>query len=306
MIACSVASSPACSPAVKAVSEEKIRSVLAVMPYRTSCHLSWSGIEVHRYRLEPGVTPEYSIPQLVISLPHADPASRIEIKADGKMFSAQIDNKLVSISPPWMKLSTRRLGSYETTVIFLDPLAMAETARAATGLDFPEIVPRFGIEDPLVRAIGMRLDAEIAAEHPCSQIYVDSLTAALAAHIFASYSKPVSDAMRRLSLNRSQVRRVIEFINSDLGRDLTLEALADVANMSKFHFAKSFRHAVGIAPHQFVVKARIEKARKLLLTDDTASVAEIARLVGYADPTFFASQFQKIVGVTPRGYRTIR
>ena len=181
---------------------------------------------------------------------------------------------------------------------------MAEIARAATGLDFPEIIPQFAIVDPLIRAIGMRLDAEMMAEAPCPQVYADSLAAPPAAHIFTKYSKAVSAGTERLSMNRSQLRRVIEFIKENLHKDLPLEALAPVANMSRFHFAKSFRHAMGVAPHQYLVRTRIEKARRQLLHDDTASLEEIARLVGYTDPTFFSAQFQKIVGVSPSRYRT--
>jgi AraC family transcriptional regulator len=75
-----------------------------------------------------------------------------------------------------------------------------------------------------------------------------------------------------------------------------------LANMSKYHFAKSFRQAMGIAPHQYLVKLRVEKARKLL-AQNTMSVEEVARSVGYADKGHFAAQFRKIVGISPNQYR---
>ncbi|MGD1096566.1 MAG: AraC family transcriptional regulator [Bryobacteraceae bacterium] len=290
----------------KAISEAQIRSIVPVLPYVTSAHLNWSGVEVHRYRLGPGMSREHSFSQLVVFLPHVNEPIRCEVEAEGKLFRYQLNNNTVSIVPPGLKVKSRRFGVYELTAIFLDPLAMAEIARAATGLDFPEVIHQVGIRDPLIRSIGTMLDAELTAEHPCPQIYADSLAAALASHIFVKYTKPVSDSIRRLSLNRSQLRRVIEFINENLDKDLPLSDLAVVANMSKYHFAKSFRRAIGIAPHQYLVRVRIEKARKLLLTEDTASLAEIARRVGYADPTFFSAQFLKTVGMSPSRYRTNR
>jgi AraC family transcriptional regulator len=297
---------PAGNAMLKAISEAQIRSIVPVLPYLTSGHLNWSGVEVHRYRLEPGISREHSFSQLVVFLPHVNEPVKCEIEAESKLFRVHMNNSMVSIVPPGLKAKSRRFGVYELTAIFLDPLAMAEIARAATGLDFPEVIHQVGIRDPLIRSIGTALDAELAAEHPCPQIYADSLAAALASHIFAKYTKPVSDSIRRLSLNRSQLRRVIEFINDNLDKDLPLSDLAVVANMSKYHFAKSFRRAIGIAPHQYLVKVRIEKARKLLLTEDSASLAEIARSVGYADPTFFSAQFLKIVGMSPSRYRTNR
>jgi AraC family transcriptional regulator len=294
------------NPMFKAISEEKIRSIVPVLPYVTSSHLNWSGVEVHRYRLDAGMSREHSYSQLVVFLPHVNEPIRFETEAEGKLFKIQLNNNMVTIVPPGLTVKSRRFGLFELTAIFLDPLAMAEIARATTGLDFPEVIHQVGIRDPLIRSIGMMLDAELTAEHPCPQVYADSLTAALASHIFAKYTKPVSDSIRRLSLNRSQLRRVIEFINDNLDKDLPLSELAVVANMSKYHFAKSFRRAIGIAPHQYLVRVRIEKARKLLLTEDTVSLAEIARRVGYADPTFFSGQFLKIVGISPSRYRTNR
>jgi AraC family transcriptional regulator len=292
------------NPIVRAISEEKIREIVPVMPYRTSCHLNWSGVEVHRYRLGPGRSGKHSYSQLMIFLPHCDEPTRFESEIDGIQFKVQLDNSMVSIVPPGLRGRARRFGPVEITAIFLDPLAMTEIARAATGLDFPEVIPQVGLVDPLIRSIGMRLDAEMAAENPCPQVYAESLAAALGAHIFTKYTKPVSAGMQRLGMNRSQVRRVIDFINENLGKTLPLSELAAIANMSKYHFAKSFRQAMGVAPHQYIVKVRIEKARRLLLTDDTASLAEIARLVGYSNPVFFSAQFLKIVGVSPSRYRT--
>jgi AraC family transcriptional regulator len=59
---------------------------------------------------------------------------------------------------------------------------------------------------------------------------------------------------------------------------------------------------MGIAPHQYLVKLRVEKARKLL-AQQTMSVEEVASRVGYADKAHFAAQFRKIVGISPKRYR---
>jgi len=190
----------------------------------------------------------------------------------------------------------------DLTVIFLDPLTLTSIARAQTGTDFPEIVPQFLIEDPLIRSIGMMLDAEMAAEHPSPRIYAESLVGALAAQVFAKYAKPLMEDMRNLGSNWAQLRRSIEFINANLDSDLRLEDIAKVANMSKYHFAKSFRHVIGVPPHQYLVRMRVEKARKLL-ANGAMSLEEVANQVGYVDTGQFSEQFLKIVGMTPKRYR---
>jgi AraC family transcriptional regulator len=289
-------------PMVRAVSVDAIRKIIPNLPYRTSCHLNWSGVEVHRYRLTSGETAEHSYPQLSVFLSHVDKPFSAQVELPGGKLTAQLSNNTVSIAPPGMKLKTRREASGEVTAIFLDRLVMSDIARAETGLDFPEITPQFGIVDPLIRSLGMALDAELATEYPSPRVYGETLAMALAAHIFAKYAKPVFRDMRSLSLNRSQLRRSIEFINDNLDKDLPLSEIAAVANMSKYHFAKSFRQVMGIAPHQYLVKLRVEKARKLL-TENTMSVEEVANRVGYSDKGHFAAQFLKIVGITPNRYR---
>jgi AraC family transcriptional regulator len=158
------------------------------------------------------------------------------------------------------------------------------------------------MNDPVVRGIGDALDAEVAAGHPSPRIYGESLAAAMATHIFTKYSNRLPGRLLGAQLTKTQLRRSIEFINANLDKDPTLEEIASAANMSKYHFAKSFRRLVGLAPHQYLINRRVEEARKLLMLD-TLSIEEIANRVGYSDKGHFAAQFTKIVGVSPHRYR---
>jgi AraC family transcriptional regulator len=290
-------------PLVRAISEEAIRRIARTMPYRTSCRLNWSGVEVHRYKFEAaGESVEHTYPRLSIFLHHTDQPIQGEMHIGGITVRALLGNETVSIAPPAFPLSTKREGPCEITAIFLDPVMISDIARAETGIENPEVLPQFGIRDPLIRAIGNTLDAELASERPTPRVYAESLAAAMAAHIFARYTNPVYRGQHCAGLNRTQLRRVLDYIHDNLDRELALDEIAAVANLSKYHFAKSFRAAMGIAPHQYIVKVRIEKARKLLAVD-SISVEEVANRVGYADKGHFAYQFHKIVGVSPNRYR---
>jgi AraC family transcriptional regulator len=188
------------------------------------------------------------------------------------------------------------------TAIFLNSLAFSEIARVETGQHYPEIAPQFAIVDPLIRSIGMMLDEEMRSANPKPLSYGETLAAALASHIFSSYAKPVYREMRSLGSHWTQLQRSIEHIHDNIDKRLSLDQLAGIANMSKFHFAKSFREAMGIAPHQYLVKLRIEKARKLL-TDPALSLSEVAKRVGYSDIGQFSAQFRKAAGASPKRYR---
>ena len=105
------------------------------------------------------------------------------------------------------------------------------------------------------------------------------------------------------TLPSSRLRRVTEYIQQNLGKDLTLDALAAVVYMSPYHFARLFKRSTGVPPHRFVIRQRIARARAILVTSEL-SVAQISRVVGFRTPSHFTTVFRRATGITPRGYRT--
>ena len=105
------------------------------------------------------------------------------------------------------------------------------------------------------------------------------------------------------SLPGAKLRRVLQYIQHNADKDLTLAALAAVVNMSPYHFARLFRHSTGVPPHRFVVRQRIARARAFLATQEQ-SVAQISRLVGFRTPSHFTTVFRRVTGLTPGAYRT--
>ena len=100
-----------------------------------------------------------------------------------------------------------------------------------------------------------------------------------------------------------RLRRVTEYIQQNLDKDLTLAELAAVVCMSPYHFARLFKGSTGVPPHRFVVRQRIARARGVLATPER-SIAEISRLVGFRTASHFTTVFRRVTGITPRGYRT--
>ncbi len=105
------------------------------------------------------------------------------------------------------------------------------------------------------------------------------------------------------SLPSCRLRRVTEYIQLNLDKDLTLAELAAVVYMSPYHFARLFKYSTGVPPHRFVVRQRIAHARACLATPEL-SIAQISLRVGFRTPSHFATVFRRVTGVTPRGYRT--
>ena len=104
-------------------------------------------------------------------------------------------------------------------------------------------------------------------------------------------------------LSRRNLRTVVEYILENLEGSPRLEQMAAVARLSPSHFTRQFKAATGLAPHQYVIARRVERAQHLLKSDDEVGLAEVAVRVGFADQSHFSVHFKRIVGVTPRQFR---
>ena len=104
-------------------------------------------------------------------------------------------------------------------------------------------------------------------------------------------------------LPHRKLRTVIEYITENLEGSPRLDQMAAVAQLSPSHFMRQFKAATGLAPHQYVIARRVERAQHLLKSDDEVALAEVAVRVGFADQSHFSVHFKRIVGVTPRQFR---
>jgi AraC family transcriptional regulator len=97
---------------------------------------------------------------------------------------------------------------------------------------------------------------------------------------------------------------VIDHIGDNLSGDLSLSQLAAIAGMSPHYFAELFRQSTGSAPHQYVLRQRIERAKERLC-DPNRSIIEAALDAGFQNPSHFARVFRKFVGISPSGFQSV-
>ena len=109
----------------------------------------------------------------------------------------------------------------------------------------------------------------------------------------------------RGGLPPAALRRVKEYIDSNLERSIDLAALADTAGLSMFHFARVFKQSEGVTPHGYLLERRVERAQKLLTTTNL-SLSEIAHASGFSDQSHLARHFRSRVGVSPSMFRWSR
>ena len=101
------------------------------------------------------------------------------------------------------------------------------------------------------------------------------------------------------------VRRSIEYINANFAGEIRLKDIAGAVGMSMFHLARTFRASTGVTLHRYLIRARVEKVKALLLDSDQ-SLAVIADATGFSDQSHMSKTFKRFTGTTPRLFRRTR
>lgn len=97
------------------------------------------------------------------------------------------------------------------------------------------------------------------------------------------------------------VARIRDYMLAHIGESISLETLARVACMSRFHFARRFRQSTGCSPMAFLLHMRIQRAR-CLLEEGESKIADIAAELGFFDQSHFTRTFRRTIGMSPRAY----
>jgi AraC-like DNA-binding protein len=136
-------------------------------------------------------------------------------------------------------------------------------------------------------------------EFSSSKLERDSLLMELFAKIIFRYSGNQTDS-QKIKSERLAIRKVCEYLEQNLAENILLKDLSEIANLSPFHFSRTFLLEKGIPPHAYQTQLRIIRAKHLLRNGETLS--SVASILGFADQSHFTRHFKRIVGTTPGQY----
>jgi AraC family transcriptional regulator len=276
-----------------------------------SASLRWKGLFVRRYR-SPRVADRFLVPatpEPLISCGLAGAAEFLERDIGGAWLTRQIG--------PGHIFVTRSKTSYEVRFssrpgeeleiiqvhIAVDQFIAALEAVYPGKADQREVLDFFGRDEALAHLCFVCAEM-LSARTPGKSRRVAALTQLFAAHVAEKYTGPAAEKpVFHGGLPIRQLRKVEDHVRDHLAEEVPVERLAELVELSPFHFSRVFKESTGMSPLQFVVRERITRAQQLI-RETSRSLIEIALDVGYTSPSHFAQVFRRVVGVTPTEFRS--
>jgi AraC-like DNA-binding protein len=193
---------------------------------------------------------------------------------------------------------------YHSLVFYLPRAALDTIADEANAPRIRDLnyKPGAGVNDVAISRLGSLLLPALSHPDQANRLFVDHVLLALGVHVAETYGgmRPVSRLVPG-GLAPWQERRAKEMIAANLD-GVPVKELARECRLSTAHFSRAFSRSVGMAPHRWLIKRRIEVAKETL-RDGRSSISDVAAECGFCDQAHFTRHFVRIVGVTPRAWR---
>ncbi|MGL5646567.1 MAG: AraC family transcriptional regulator [Clostridium sp.] len=146
------------------------------------------------------------------------------------------------------------------------------------------------------------LISELDEKKPYHEISCKSLLTLLMVYILRS-SKNDLKITKDSKLLNLECMKIKNYIDSNYPQNITLDFLAELSYLNKFHLVHTFTKQIGTSPINYLINKRIEEAKNLLVTTNL-SIRDISSVVGFSNSSYFSCTFKKIVGTSPKQYKT--
>ncbi len=276
--------------------------VFSCEPLISSFEAGWNSIHIESYLLAANESPEHSPEQNVIAIFH-QPQKVLKKRLGDDVKDICIETGDVVVMPASVTHSACWDEEGLVTFLYLEPEFVTHSAYEFIKPDRIEILPHFAQSDPVIYGIGLSLKSKLESDRAVNQMYVDSAAAFLASHLLENYCVHKHNIKENTNaLSRKDLQQVIDYIDAHLDWNLGLTELANLIDMSHYHFSRLFKKSMGVSPHRYLIERRIERVTHLLVSTNL-SIAEIARLTGFSSHSHLCLTFRKHLSVTPDQYR---
>ena len=222
--------------------------------------LEWEGVRVGHFRVLPGEMPERVNRSNHVFVPLAGSIT-IEGQTDnGAPLRRRRTVGDISVTPVGTRYSAHWEAELDEVTISLTEDFINQATVDFSASRKARLVLACGPQDALVRSIALQVANELDADLPAGRLYVESLVNALAVHLLRHYSTDsLIPEVHFGGLPAHKLRRVTEFIEEQLERDLSLTEIAEAIDLSQYHFARAFKQTTGQTPMQFLMHRELPR-----------------------------------------------
>jgi AraC family transcriptional regulator len=220
--------------------------------------------------------------------------------------AAQMVRGTISVIPPGLRAHGKgdEVTFMRQLILQVDEQTLCETFGPQIDVD-SALAPRLMVSNARLRRLGQIIAEECAAGAAMSTAYGDSITMAVLSALAGAADDDGEQVEARGGLAPWLLTRMTQYLLDNLSERLELDTQAAIAGLSKSHYCRAFKTSLGLSPHQWLLNARIEKAKQHLLENELP-LAEIALAVGFTDQAHFTHTFSRLQGVSPRSWQRAR
>ncbi len=183
--------------------------------------------------------------------------------------------------------------------LWIDPALQKHLAGCDALQPFPAMVNG---NDEVISALLASLCRDVATDQMPGAAYVEHVAALILLRLASLHSTLPHKEIPGRQLSRKTLTRVQEYIEANLGVDITLSDLARLSELSLDTFARRFRATTGLAPYAYIIQRRVQRAKELLRETDM-EIVEISLALGFSSQSHFTTTFRRLIGIAPRAYR---
>jgi AraC family transcriptional regulator len=202
-------------------------------------------------------------------------------------------------------------GPHEMVHFYISSRFLAALAGEIYGVDGSRLgLPEAGFhDDRTVERYAMVFRDRLLDPILMTELELNAAAQLLGAHLLKEYSNlagrsiPSANQKGSAPLSPMQLRRVRDYVRANLSRDMGLAELAEQAQLSPHYFSMRFKHTLGVSPHRYVLRERIDEAQRRLAARQ-ASISEVALSLGFSDQSHFSQTFRKLTGTTPKRFKS--
>jgi AraC family transcriptional regulator len=196
-------------------------------------------------------------------------------------------------------------GRSNRVIVTLEPRLLTSALEQTAHLHDLDLETQWQLKDRQLASLILALQADMEDGCPAGRLFGESLGAAIAVYLARRYGAIRAEPLAKGGLPGYRLRRVRDYIESNLDKELSLSDLAGLSGASPHYFAELFRQSTGMSPHRYVVVRRIERAKELF-RNPMLNVLDVAAQTGFGDQSHFTKVFRRIAGMTPSQYRAGR